>query len=77
MGCYSGPKVVMKDIRLGDVVSIEHDWVQSFALIPHKTISGRWVWLQKIYIRRVWVYNGFTDEPDTQYAELFDIIKYG
>ncbi len=63
------------DINAGDVVAIEHDWVKTFALLPHKTISGRWVWLKHIYIRRVWIYNGFVDEPDTQYGDLFEILK--
>lgn len=60
----------------GQVVGVEHDWVGTFALWPVKTIGNRWVWLQKIYCRRVWVYYGFADEPDTQYGDLLDILKY-
>lgn len=60
--------------EVNDVVAIEHDWVPTFALLPHKTIGGKYVWLKKCYIRRVWIYTGFADEPDTQYAELFDIL---
>ena len=58
----------------GDVVAIEHDWVPTFAILPHRTISNRWIWWKKIYVRRVWVYTGFVDEPETQYGELFDIL---
>lgn len=61
--------------EMGEVVAIEHGWVPGFAFLPHRTVSGRWAWLRKIYIRRVWVYNGFTDEPDIQYGDIFDIIS--
>ena len=63
------------DIQIGDVVAVEHDWVKNFALLPHKTISKKYVWLKKVYCRRVWIYTGFIDEPETQYAELIDILK--
>jgi hypothetical protein len=64
-----------KNLEVGTVVGIEHDWVPTFALLPHRTISKKWIWLRKIYMRRVWVYTGFIDEPETHYAELFDILK--
>ena len=67
-------KMDYSNLNTGDVVGIEHDWVPTFAVLPHKTISGRYVWLKKCYIRRVWIFTGFVDEPDTQYAELFDIL---
>ena len=63
-----------RPIEVGDVVAVEHDWVRSFALLPHRTIGRRWVWLQPVYVRRVWIYTGFVDEPETQYANLFDIL---
>lgn len=70
---------ILKDkfgrLEENQVVAIEHDWVPTFALLPRKTISKKWIWLRKIYMRRVWVYTGFIDEPETQYGELFDIIK--
>ena len=66
---------LMPDIQKYDVVAVEHDWVKSFAILPHKTISNKWIWLKTIYVRRVWVYTGFTDEPETQYAELFDLLR--
>ena len=64
-----------RPIDIGTVVHIEHGWVKTFSLLPHKTVSKKYVWLKTIYSRKVWVYNGFTDEPETQYAELFDILK--
>lgn len=66
-----------KNLEVGMVVAVEHDWVPTFALLPHKTITGNYVWLRKIYIRRVWVYTGFVDEPETQYADLFEILSHG
>lgn len=59
----------------GDVVAVEHGWIKTFALLPHRTISGKWIWLRQIYVRRVWVYTGFIDEPETQYGDIFDILK--
>jgi len=65
----------MPDIQKGDIVNVEHDWVPIFVFLPHRTISNQWVWFKKVYYRRVWVYTGFIDEPETQYGELFDVIK--
>ena len=64
-----------KNLEIDMVVAVEHDWVPTFALLPHKTIGNKYVWFKKVYMRRVWVYTGFIDEPETQYAELFDILK--
>jgi hypothetical protein len=63
------------NIERGDVVSVEHGWVKTFVLLPHRTISGRWAWLKSVYVRRVWVYTGFIDEPETQYGDLFDLLQ--
>ena len=65
----------MPDIQKYDVVAVEHDWVKSFAILPHRTISDKWIWLKTIYVRRVWIHTGFIDEPETQYAELFDLLR--
>ena len=61
-------------LNIGNVVWVEHDWTKTFALLPHRTISGSWVWLKSIYVRRVWVYTGFVDEPETQYGNLFEVL---
>ena len=68
-------KYKIPNIERGDVVSVEHDWVKTFVLLPHRTIGRRWVWLKSVYVRRVWVYTGFVDEPETQYGDLFDVLK--
>lgn len=59
----------------GDVVAIEHDWVQTFALFPHKTISGEWIWGKNAFCRRVWIYTGFIDESETQWGTIFDVLR--
>ena len=59
--------------RTGDVMAVEHGWVAAFAIIPHRTVSGTWIW-GRAYCRRVWVYTGFVDEPQTQWGTLFDVL---
>lgn len=53
-----------------------YGWREVFALWPVKTISGKRVWLQKVYKQRFWVVwgTGFHMEPHVEYAELFDIL---
>ena len=62
-------------LHIGMITAVEHDWAPTFVFLPHRTISKRWVWLKKVYIRRVWVYTGFIDEPETQYGDMFDILR--
>lgn len=56
-----------------------YPWREVYAWWPVKTISGKHVWRQKIYKRKVWIVwgTGFHMEPETQYAELFEILKDG
>lgn len=56
-----------------------YDWRQVFALWPVKTVGGRYVWLRRIYKRKFWAVwgTGFHMEPEVEYAELFEILKYG
>lgn len=55
-----------------------YPWKECYAWLPVKTISGKYVWRQKIYKRKVWVVwgTGFHMEPETQYATVFDMIEY-
>ena len=54
-----------------------YPWRSVFAWWPVKTVSGRYVWLRKIYKRKFWVIwgRGFHMEPEVEYAELFEILK--
>jgi hypothetical protein len=54
-----------------------YDWRGVRAWWPVKTVSGRYVWLRKIYKRKFWVVwgKGFHMEPEVEYAEFFDILR--
>ena len=58
-----------------EIVAVQYNWWKSFALFPHRTVSGKWVWMEVVYKRVVWRYTGFTDEPFTEYGTMFDVIK--
>lgn len=53
-----------------------YPWREVFAILPTRTISGKIVWLRKIYKRRFWVVwnTGFHMEPHVEYADLFDVL---
>lgn len=53
-----------------------YPWTEVYAWWPRRTVSGKYVWRQKIYKRKVWVSWGtdFHAEPHVQYATDFDII---
>lgn len=50
-------------------------WRKSFAVLPHRSVSGKWIWLRWAYRRQQWVYTGFVDELEPQWGELFDVLK--
>lgn len=53
-----------------------YPWTEYFALIPRTTITGKRIWLEKAYKRRVWAMwgRGFHMEPIVQYATAFDLL---
>ena len=55
-----------------------YPWTEYFAIIPRKTVTGKRIWLEKAYWRRVWVVwgTGFHMEPENQYATAFDLLVY-
>jgi hypothetical protein len=55
-----------------------YPWYEYFAIIPRKTISGKTIFWEKAYKRKVWVVwgTGFHMEPETQYATAFDLLTY-
>jgi hypothetical protein len=63
-----------RPIETGTVVRVERPWRQTWALLPHKTVRGQWRWMSRIYSRRVWIYTGFIDEPETQWGDLLDVL---
>lgn len=49
-------------------------WKKTYAYLPVKTISGKWVWLQSIRKRPVIVNGPMTNEPDFQYATTVELM---
>ena len=54
-----------------------YPWHEVFAWRPVKTVTGKRVWMEKIYKRRVWVVwgTGFHMEPENQYATLIEMLS--
>lgn len=55
-----------------------YTWREVFAWWPIKTVSGRYVWLRKVYKRRFWAVwgTGFHMEPCVEFGTVFDMIEY-
>jgi hypothetical protein len=55
-----------------------YPWHEFFAIFPRKTVTGKHIWWQKAYKRKVWVVwgTGFHMEPEVQYATAFDLLVY-
>ena len=55
-----------------------YPWMEYFAILPRKTVTGKQVFWQKAYKRKVWVVwgTGFHMEPEVQYATAFDLLTY-
>jgi hypothetical protein len=53
-----------------------YPWRETFVILPRITINKKLVWLRKVYKRRVWLdYDSGRVDVETQFAELFDILK--
>lgn len=54
-----------------------YPWKEVYAWFPTRTVSGKYVWRQTLYKRKVWVVWGisFHSEPFVQYATDFDLIS--
>ena len=54
-----------------------YHWREVFAWLPVRTISGKWIWLKKVYKQKFWACFGgnFHIEPGVEYAEFSDIMK--
>ncbi len=55
-----------------------YPWREYFAIWPRTTVTGKRIFWEKAYKRRVWVVwgTGFHMEPETQYATAFDLLTY-
>lgn len=58
-----------------------YQWQCHFAWLPRRTVSGRWIWLRRVYQRRYYTALGppigqnFHMEPVVEYGDVFDILK--
>lgn len=70
-------KIVRVSQRIFDGPDCYH-WREVFAYWPVKTISGKTIWLRKIYKQKFWAVwgTGFHMEPTVEYAELFDLLTH-
>lgn len=64
-----------RPVENGTLIRIQFDWWKSYAILPHKMISGKWIWGKTVYKRVVWRYTGFVDEPFTEYGTIFDVLN--
>jgi hypothetical protein len=55
-----------------------YPWHEYFAIWPRTTVTGKRIFWEKAYKRKVWVVwgTGFHMEPETQYATTFDLLLY-
>jgi hypothetical protein len=53
-----------------------YPWMEYFAIIPRRTISGKLIFWEKAYKRRFWAVwgTGFHMEPEVEYGTLFDVL---
>ena len=58
-------------------IYVRSKWKPAFAVLPHRTITGKWIWMQRCFYRDVMVYDGnWIDEPDVQWArDALEIIE--
>ena len=63
-------------LELEGIIATTGPWRKSFAVLPHRTITGHWIWLTRCYMRDISVYTiGSYAEPDTQWArDGFEIL---
>lgn len=55
-----------------------YPWREVYAWLPVKTVTGKHIWGEKVFKRKVWVVwgTGFHMEPEVQYATAFDLLVY-
>lgn len=55
-----------------------YPWMEYFAFLPRTTVTGKRIWWEKAFKRKVWIVwgTGFHMEPHVQYANAFDLLVY-
>lgn len=75
------PDLWGRTVQVTDIITDGCDcypWTEFFSFLPRKTITGKRIFWEKAYKRKVWVVwsSGFHMEPEIQYATLFDVLTY-
>ena len=54
-----------------------YPWMETFVILPRKSIGGTRLFWERAYRRKVWIVWGvsFHMEPEVQYANLFEILS--
>ena len=77
---HNNPALTLERVEITERIFNGPDcytWRKTFALVPVKTISGKYLWLRTVYKQRFWAVwgTGFHMEPMVEYAELFEILS--
>jgi hypothetical protein len=53
-----------------------YPWREVYAWFPVRTITGRRIWMDRVFKRKIWLVwgTGFHVEPEVEYATLFEIL---
>ena len=53
-----------------------YPWKEVYAWLPVKTITGKYVWRETLFKRKIWVVwgAGFHMEPVVEYATFFELL---
>ena len=53
-----------------------YPWHEVYAWLPVKTITGKTIWMDRVFKRKIWVVwgTGFHMEPEVEYATMFELL---
>jgi hypothetical protein len=53
-----------------------YPWHEVYAWFPVETITGKTIWMEKVFKRKIWLVwgTGFHMEPGVEYATMFELI---
>ena len=53
-----------------------YPWHEVYAWLPVKTITGKTIWMDRVFKRKIWLVwgTGFHMEPEVEYATMFELL---
>jgi hypothetical protein len=53
-----------------------YPWHEVYAWLPVKTITGKTIWMDRVFKRKIWLVWGtsFHMEPEVEYATMFELL---